>query len=83
MKGVKIMGLDLTAVWDVLDKLLEAGNAFVEAQVEQTYGTIRTFLKSQVAKTETEFDDNALKTIELGIRDKLIKEYPLDEYPLD
>ena len=77
------MGLNLTVVWDLLDKLLEAGNEFVEAQVETIYGTVHTKLKEQVAKTTTKFDDNALITTEIGLRDKLIKLYPLEEYPLD
>jgi len=77
------MGVNLTVVWDLLDKLLEAGNDFVEAQVETVYGTIHTKLKEQVAKTTTEFDDNALKTVEIGLRDKLTKLYPFEEYPLD
>ncbi|MBA7574506.1 hypothetical protein ES708_16315 [subsurface metagenome] len=77
------MAINLTIVWDLLDKLLEAGNDFVEAQVETVYGTIHGHLKERVEKTETKFDDNALKTVELGLRDKLIKLYPLEEYPLD
>lgn len=77
------MALNLTGIWDVLDKLLEAGNDFAEAQVEVVYGTLHGHLKTRVEKTETKFDDNGLKTVELGIRDKLIKLYPLEEYPLD
>lgn len=77
------MGVNLTVVWDLLDKLLEAGNEFVEAQVEIIYGTVHTKLKEQVAKTTTTFDDNALITAEIGLRDKLIKLYPLETYPLD
>lgn len=77
------MALDLTAIWNVLDKLLEAGNDFVEAGVETIYGTIHQKLLDQVAKTETEFDNNSLQTIELGLRDKLIKIYPLETHPLD
>jgi hypothetical protein len=77
------MALDLTKLWDVLDKLLEAGDDFVEAQVETIYGTIHGKLKAQVEKTETKFDDNSLKVVELGLRDKLIKLYPLEENPLD
>ena len=77
------MAINLTIVWDLLDKLLEAGNDFVETQVEMVYDTIHAKLKEQVAKTTTKFDDNALKVVEIGIRDKLIKLYPLDEYPLD
>lgn len=77
------MGVNLTVVWDLLDKLLEAGNEFVEAQVETIYGTVHTKLKEQVAKTTTTFDDNGLITAEIGLRDKLIKLYPLETYPLD
>ena len=77
------MALDLTKIWGILDKLLEAGNDFVEDQVENVYGTIHEHLKERVENTETKFDDNALKTVEIGIRDKLIKLYPLEEYPLD
>lgn len=77
------MGINLNVIWDLLDKLLEAGNEFVEAQVETIYGTVHTKLKEQVAKTTTTFDDNALKTTEIGLRDKLIKLYPLEDFPLD
>ena len=77
------MGLDFTAIWNVANKALEAGQNFVEDQVEKTYGALHATLLAQVAKTETEFDDNALKTVELGIRDKLIKLYPLEDFPLD
>jgi len=77
------MALDLSAVWNVLNQLLEAGNEFVEAQVETIYGTIHGKLKERVEKTETKFDDNGLKTVEIGLRDKLIKLYPLEENPLD
>lgn len=77
------MAINLTVVWDLLDKLLEAGNEFVEAQVETVYGTIHKKLKEQVAKTTTTFDDNGLQIVEIGLRDKLIKLYPLEEYPLD
>lgn len=77
------MALNLGAVWDVLNQLLEVGNEFVEAQVETLYGTIHGKLKERVEKTETKFDDNGLETVEIGLRDKLIKLYPLDEFPLD
>lgn len=77
------MAIDLTKLWNVLNDLLEAGNEFVEAQVETIYGTIHNKLSERVALTETKFDDNALKIVEIGLRDKLIKLYPLEEYPLD
>jgi len=78
-----IMPIDLGGVWDVLDKLLDAGNEFVEAQVETIYGTIHNKLKVKVESTETPFDDHSMETVELGLRDKLIKLYPLETYPLD
>jgi len=77
------MGLDLNIVWNVLDKLLEAGNDFVEAQIETVYGALHGKLKAQVEKTETEFDDRALETVEVGLRDKLMDLYPLDKFPKD
>jgi len=77
------MALDLSKLWNVLDNLLEAGNDFVESQVEAAYGAFHKVLTAKVDVTESPFDNNALKTIELGVRDKLIKLYPLEEYPLD
>ena len=77
------MPIDLGGLWDVLDKLLGAGNSYVEAQVETTYGIIHAKLKENVEKTTTEFDDHSLVIVELGLRDKLIKLYPLETYPLD
>jgi len=77
------MPLDLGGIWDILDKLLEAGDSFVEAQVETMYGAIHDKLKAQVEKTTTLFDDHSLVVVELGLRDKLIKTYPLETYPLD
>jgi len=76
------MAVDLSKLWDVLNNLLEAGNDFIEAQVETAYGALHSTLKAKVESTETEFDDNAMKTVELGIRDKLLKIYPIEEYPL-
>ena len=75
--------IDLTKLWDLANNLLEAGNEFVETQVESVYGTLSLWLQSQVNKTDTEFDDTALRIVEMGIRDKLIKKYPLETYPLD
>ena len=77
------MAVNLSAFWDILNKLLEAGNTFVEAQIETIYGGFHSFLMAKVEATDTPFDDNGLKTVELGIRDKLIKLYPLETYPLD
>lgn len=75
------MAINLTALWDVLDKLLEAGNEFVEDQVEKTYQVIHEKLKEKVDSTKTNFDNRALETVEIGLRDKLDDLYPRDKYP--
>jgi len=74
---------DLTKIWDVLNNILEKCDEFVEDKVEAVYGGLDSWLQSQVDKTDTKFDNNSLKVIELGVRDKLIKKYPLETYPLD
>lgn len=74
---------DLTKIWDVLNSVLEHCDEFVEDKVEAVYGGLSNWLDSQVAKTDTKFDDTSKRIIELGIRDKLIKKYPLDKFPLD
>jgi len=77
------MALNLNKLWDFANSLLEAGDEFVEGKVEAVYGALTYWLDGQVAKTSTKFDDNSKKIIELGIRDKLIKKYPLETFPLD
>jgi len=74
---------DLTKIWDVLNSVLEKCDEFVEDKVELVFGSLNSWLDSQVEKTETKFDDTSKRIILLGIRDKLIKILPLDEYPLD
>jgi len=75
------MSINLNALWDVLDKLLEAGNEFVEDQVEKTYQVIHEKMKQKVDATTTNFDNRAMETVEIGLRDKLNELYPLDKYP--
>lgn len=70
-------------IWDIANSALEKLDEFAEAQVETVYGALGKFLQGQVDKTETKFDNTALRIVELGVRDKLIKKWPLDEYPLD
>lgn len=77
------MGLDATKIWDFAAGLLDTGSEFVESKVEFAYGALSLWLDGQVAKTDTLFDDKAKKIVELGIRDKLIKKYPLEDFPLD
>ncbi len=77
------MAVDLTKIWDVLNSVLEKCDEFVEDKVEDVYGALSNWLDGQVAKPDTKFGVTSKRIIELGIRDKLIKKYPLDEYPLD
>jgi len=77
------MAFDLNALWNALNSILTVMDETVEDKVKLTYNTIHNFLKAKVESTLTEFDDNGLKVTELGLRDKLIKLYPLETYPLD
>jgi hypothetical protein len=73
----------VASIWDVANSALEKLDEFAEAQVETVYGALDKFLQGQVDKTTTKFDNTAYRIVQLGIRDKLIKKWPLDEYPLD
>ena len=74
---------DLTKIWDLANVVLEKVSEFAEGGVETVYGALSLWLKNQVDKTDTKFDNTSLQIIELGVRDKLIKKYPLETYPLD
>ena len=71
------------SIWDVANSALEKLDEFAEAQVETVYGALGKFLQGQVDKTTTKFDNTALRIVELGVRDKLVKKYPLEDFPLD
>ena len=73
----------LGKIWDFANSLLVAGDEFVESKVESVYGVFTLWLQGLVADTETKFDDNSLKIVELGVRDRLIKKYPLEDFPVD
>lgn len=76
-----MMGLNINLVWEALDKLLDVGNDYAEAQVEAGYGALHKTLVAKVEATETNFDNRALQTVEIGIRDKLNELYPADKFP--
>ena len=77
------MPVDLTKLWDVLDKLLDVGEELAEAQVETAYGVIHQKLKEKVENSNSPFGTHAMQIVEVGLRDKLIKLYPLEQIPLD
>lgn len=70
-------------IWDILNNILEKCDEFVEGKVENVFGALNAWLDEQVARTDTKFDDNSKKIILLGIRDKILDIFPLDEYPKD
>jgi len=73
----------MAGIWDVANSALEKLDEFAEAQVETVYGAFGKFLQAQVDKTTTKFDNTAYRIVEIGVRDKLLKKYPLEDYPLD
>lgn len=73
----------VASIWDVANSALEKLDEFAEAQVETVYGALDKFLQGQVDKTTTKFDNTAYRIVELGVRDKLIKKYPLEDFPVD
>ena len=73
----------MAGIWDILNNVLEKCDEFVEGKVEDVFGGLNLWLDGQVAKTDTKFDDNSKKIVLLGIRDKLLKIYPTDEFPPD
>ena len=75
--------MDLSAIWDVLNGVLEKCDEFVEDKVEDVFGGLNSWLDGQVAKPNTKFGVTSKKIILLGIRDKLLKIFPLEDYPLD
>jgi hypothetical protein len=73
----------LTKIWDYLADLLDVADEFVEDKVEFAYGTVSTFLDNLIADKNSKFGKKGKEIIGLGIRDKLIKKYPLEDFPVD
>ena len=73
----------LTKIWDYLADLLDVADEFIEDKVEFAYGTISTFFDNMIADKNSKFGKKGKEIIELGIRDKLIKKYPLEDFPVD
>ena len=77
------MALDLNKVWDFAADVLNVADEFVEAKVEFVYGAFSSYLDGLVADKNSKFGKKGKEIVEMGIRDKLIKKYPLEQYPLD
>lgn len=73
----------LGKIWDVLNSVLEKCDEFVEDKVEDVFGALNTWLDDLVDNPNTKFASTSKRIILLGIRDKLIKIFPLEDYPLD
>ena len=68
---------------DFLYGLLKTGDELIESKLEDFIGKINDWADEGVASTDTKFDDKAKEIVCLAIRDKLIKLYPLETFPLD
>lgn len=73
----------LSKIWDVLNSVLEKCDEFVEDKVEDVFGALNTWLDDLVDNPNTKFASTSKRIILLGIRDKLIKIFPLDKFPPD
>ena len=73
----------LTKIWDYLADLLDVADEFIEDKVEFAYGTFSTYLDNLIADKNSKFGKKGKEIVELGIRDKLIKKYPLETFPVD
>lgn len=73
----------LSKIWDVLNSVLEKCDEFVEDKVEDVFGVLNDWLDELVNNPNTKFAATSKRIVLLGIRDKLIKIFPLDEFPLD
>ena len=73
----------LGKIWEVLNSVLEKCDEFVEDKVEDVFGALNAWLDDLVANTNTKFLATSKKIILLGIRDKLLEIFPLEEYPKD
>jgi len=77
------MALDLGKLWDFLTQILDVSDEFVEDKVELVYGAISSFFDGLIADKNSKFGKKGKEIIELGMRDKLIKKYPLETFPVD
>ncbi len=73
----------LGKIWEVLNSILEKADEFVEDKVEDVFFALNNWLDDLVDNPNTKFAKTSKKIILLGIRDKLIKIFPLEDFPLD
>ena len=73
----------MAGLWDVIDGILDKCDEFVEDKVEDVFGALNTWLDSKVANPNIKFAATSKRIILLGIRDKLTKIFPFEEFPLD
>ena len=63
--------------------IAESGKEVVEAKVETIYSLGFAWLHSKVEASTNTLDNKGELILKLALRDKLIKELPLETYPLD
>jgi len=75
--------MEASKLWDFLYEILDVSDEYVEDKVEVVYGAISLFFDGLIADRNSKFGKKGKEIIELGIRDKLIKKYPLESFPVD
>lgn len=70
-------------LWDFLAEVLNIADEFVEDKVEFVYGAFSSYLDDLISDSNSKFSKKGKEIVELGIRDKLIKKYPLKDFPVD
>lgn len=75
--------MNINVLLDFFATLAEAGKEGLEAKVETLYGFAFAWLHAKVDSSETKLDDKGELILKLALRDKLIKDLPLEQYPLD
>jgi len=73
----------LGKIWDVVNGVLEKCDEFVEGKVEDVFGALDSWLDELVDNPNTKFLATSKRIILMGIRDKLLDIFPLEEFPKD
>jgi len=73
----------LGKIWEVVNGVLEKCDEFVEDKVEDVFGALNVWLDELVDNPDTKFLATSKRIILMGIRDKLLDIFPLEEFPKD
>jgi vacuolar-type H+-ATPase subunit E/Vma4 len=74
------MAIDLNSI---LLEILNVTDEMLEGQIETLFGKLNDKLDEMAGDPETKFTAKGKQVVLLGLRDKLIKILPLEDFPLD